>query len=106
MMTEIDVRCAKDKNTCPVVNLEPWTQEMISQQAHIYERLMQICIDASNCKSWTTWGYTDYLYFLQNDPEQKAMLWDVDFNPKMAKTSVANVLLAADRAQVIVSFIL
>lgn len=68
-LTEIDVRCGKNKDTYSYCDLEEgdeWTSDMLNAQAAIYRKLMNKCIYKTNCLSYEAWGYTDKYSFLSS----------------------------------------
>ena len=56
-ITELEVKCCSNcKDTCP---FEVWTTELLQQQADVYSKMYQVCIDEPNCTATTSWGFTD-----------------------------------------------
>jgi len=69
--TELDIK-TPDKN--------------FTRQANFYGKLLQICLNYSNCRSFETWGYTDKYTWLGTD--QYPLIYDTEFKPKPAVSSL------------------
>ena len=72
---------------------------MLTRQAEIYEKLITMCIEQSNCVAWNVWGFSDAVS--QAAPQNPA-LWDNEFIPKKAQEYVLAALQNADRSSVAV----
>ena len=59
-ITELDIKC----KTCG----ENWSDADLKEQADVYEKLLDVCLSAANCKSFETWGFTDKYSWLP-DPQ-------------------------------------
>ncbi len=82
-ITEMDVRM-------PL----PPTEEKLSQQARVYERMLNVCLDASNCSAFVTWGVTDRYSWIPDvfEGEGAALLFDEQYAPKPAYDALQNAL--------------
>jgi endo-1,4-beta-xylanase len=66
-------------------------------QAEQYKAALSACIESSNCTSFTTWGISDafgstteiHLYPLSYGDD---LLWDSQFNPKLAFSALQSLL--------------
>jgi len=81
-MTEIDVSCASYGNTCT-----SWNAQKAQQQAEVYAALLEACLSFSNCKSFTSWGFTDKYTWL---PGQHPLPFDENYQPKPAFGALIN----------------
>lgn len=61
--TEIDVRCSQF-SSIPCELSSPWPSANLTQQAKIYNKLLNICLSSPNCLSFETWGFTDKYSFV------------------------------------------
>jgi len=61
--TEIDIRCSQF-SSIPCTLSSPWPQANLTQQAKAYKTLLNICLNAPNCLSFETWGFTDKYSFV------------------------------------------
>eukprot|EP01124_Arcella_intermedia_P006193 TRINITY_DN1363_c0_g2_i1.p1 TRINITY_DN1363_c0_g2~~TRINITY_DN1363_c0_g2_i1.p1 ORF type:complete len:345 (-),score=28.77 TRINITY_DN1363_c0_g2_i1:53-1087(-) len=75
-MTEIDVSCASYGSSCT-----SWDGQKEQEQAAVYSALLDACLSFSNCKSFTSWGFTDKYTWL---PGQHPLPFDENFKPKLA----------------------
>ena len=94
-ITELDVRIP-----------EPATYAEKLRQADIYEDILQICLDAENCKAFVTWGFTDLHSWVPDIsrsmdnpwPEcqeagcESALIFDEIYQPKPAYNSIKELL--------------
>ena len=80
--TEIDVKCHMKNGKC-----KSWTESELQKQANVYQKLLQACLEAANCESFETWGFTDKYTWLPSP--QNGLPFDSD----MAKKSAYQALL-------------
>jgi endo-1,4-beta-xylanase len=83
--TEMDVKCTPGSKGCQ----HQWTHQLYEQQANVYGKLLQICLDAPNCKNYETWGETDRYSWLFNGAN--GLPFDKDLKPKPAFTKMLEV---------------
>ena len=70
-------------------------------QASYYRRLLDACLGARSCRSFTVWGFTDkYSWVPVFFPAEGAatVMWE-DFTPKPAYYTLRDTLLAARRSR-------
>jgi len=92
-MTEIDIKCRlKEDKTCV-----EWTDETLALQTKAYEGLLRACLEAKNCKSFETWGFTDKYSWLRETPNMNGLPFDKDFQKKGAYTGMLNLLKSFPR---------
>jgi endo-1,4-beta-xylanase len=70
--------------------------EKLSQQAQVYAEVLQACLQAQNCTSFSLWGFTDQYTWI---PEQigksdTPLIFDKAYQPKPAYTAISNTLRA------------
>jgi endo-1,4-beta-xylanase len=82
-ITEMDVRIQ-----------QPVTENQLTKQANIYYNAMQTCLNATNCKAFVMWGFTDlYSWIPGSFPGYgSALIFDEFFNPKPAYDALMQVL--------------
>ena len=51
-ITEMDIKCV------PKGSSKPCTPELLDAQAKLYADILGACLEAPNCKSFETWGFT------------------------------------------------
>jgi len=81
-MTEIDVKCANGGGSC--------TDAKLKTQATIYARLLDVCLDTPNCKSYQSWGFTDKYTWLSST--YKPLPFDASYKAKHAYDSLLSTL--------------
>jgi len=86
-MTEIDVSCATNGQACT------WTPEKATQQATVYQGLLQQCVDQPKCTNFETWGYTDKYTWLST--ADHPLPFDENYKPKPAFNSLLQTLIKA-----------
>lgn len=82
-ITELDVRIQNGSGS---------TEERLNAQAEVYDDMLAVCLDASNCTAFTTWGVTDRYSWIPGftgNPDAPLM-FDTNYQPKPAYNSVAN----------------
>jgi endo-1,4-beta-xylanase len=77
-----------------------FTEAVAIQQAGVYYQIMQVCLDNPACLGLSTWGLTDSRTWLRmpeffNNPEVAPLLFDEDYQPKLAYTALADVMARA-----------
>ena len=72
----------------------PATADSLAAQADVYADVMQACLDAPACSSFTTWGFTDrYSWIPGRFPGFGAALpFDASFRPKPAYDALCDLL--------------
>ncbi len=82
-ITEIDVRIR-----------QPSRAGDLERQAQIYRDMLQVCLQAENCTSFTTWGFTDRHSWVPTHFEGwgEALIFDKNYQPKPAYRSLLEVL--------------
>jgi endo-1,4-beta-xylanase len=85
-ITEMDVRIQYSRDTTPV---------RLERQAQTYQRIMQACLNASNCWSFTTWGLTDHYSWIPGytGHPDAPLLFDEQFQPKPAYDALKTILI-------------
>ena len=51
-ITEMDIKCV------PKGSSKPCTPDLLDAQAKLYADILGACLEAPNCKSFETWGFT------------------------------------------------
>ena len=51
-ITEMDIKCV------PKGSSKPCTPDLLDAQAKLYADILGVCLEAPNCKSFETWGFT------------------------------------------------
>lgn len=82
-ITEIDVKIRN-----------PATERDLVAQARIYRKMLEVCLSADNCKSFTFWGFTDrYSWIPEFFPGwDSALIFDRSYRPKPAYREILNSL--------------
>lgn len=82
-ITEMDVRI-------PL----PATESKLTQQADVYQTVMEVCLEAWNCTSFVLWGFTDRYSWIPGWYEGygSALIFDEDLAPKFAYEALQNAL--------------
>lgn len=72
----------------------PATADDFRGQARVYLNMLQACLLASRCRSFSTWGVTDrYSWIPESFPGLgDALLFDQDYQPKSAYFSICSLL--------------
>jgi endo-1,4-beta-xylanase len=72
----------------------PATADDFRAQARVYLNMLQACLLASRCRSFSTWGVTDrYSWIPESFPGLgDALLFDQDYQPKSAYFSICSLL--------------
>jgi endo-1,4-beta-xylanase len=81
--TEIDVKCSTN---CP----NPWPTSYLDKQAHVYRKLVEICLQEDNCESFETWGVTDKYSWLAKN--QNGLMFNEGYGKKPAYWTVLDAL--------------
>lgn len=68
---------------------------MLQQQANTYRDLLKVCLEASNCESFETWGFTDKYSWLAK-PEN-GLPFDAQLNRKKAYYEMRGLLKSFPR---------
>lgn len=70
--------------------------EIFRRQAGDYRRVLQVCLDVEACTAFITWGVSDNFSWIrgwsEGNPEAKPLLFDDDYQPKLAYFAVADLL--------------
>lgn len=75
-ITEMDIPITKFKGT---------REEQLAAQAKMYREFLQVCLEASNCKALSMWGFTDRHSWLTSFTGGKSpLLFDENYHPKPA----------------------
>jgi len=84
-ITEMDVQIHDGKGT---------REEKLAAQAEVYRDILRVCLDAPNCKSFATWGFSDKYswipYFF--DRPDSPLLFDEEYSPKPAYNALVEEL--------------
>ena len=88
-MTEIDVSC---KLLFPGPTCAEWTREAYLAQTMIYTEILTACLNAPNCKSFETWGWTDKYTWLHQAKDMNPLPFDKDFNKKSSFFAMIKIL--------------
>ncbi|NEQ67764.1 MAG: endo-1,4-beta-xylanase, partial [Symploca sp. SIO2D2] len=84
-ITEMDVQIYDGKGT---------REEKLAAQAEVYRDILRVCLDAPNCKSFATWGFSDKYswipYFF--DRPDSPLLFDESYRPKPAYNALVEEL--------------
>lgn len=76
MFTEMDV---------PINQFSGTKEEQLEAQAEMYRDFMKVCLEASNCNTLMTWGFTDRYTWLKGFTGGKdPLLFDESYRPKPA----------------------
>jgi endo-1,4-beta-xylanase len=86
-ITEMDVQIQNGQGTM---------DERFNAQAQVYRDVMNVCLNAPNCTSFVTWGFTDrYSWIPQFTGNADApLLFTEGYTPKPAYTSLIDILAA------------
>lgn len=81
-ITELDIRLTSD------------TSSQFQQQASLYSKIANLCLENPNCKVLQTWGFTDRHSWLNGETPGKGwpLLWDVEYAKKPAYYGVLDAL--------------
>ena len=84
-VTEMDVRIQQSASAAALVS-----------QAETYQQMMQACLDAVNCNTFATWGFSDRYSWIPDAFEDygRALPFDEDFKPKPTYQELVNTLEA------------
>jgi len=90
--TQVDVSCGGWPDYgCPV-----WGDAQRQQQARVYAGLLGACMDAPNCKSFETWGFTDAHTWLSpngvSGDDEHPLPFDAAYTRKPAYDALAEAL--------------
>ena len=88
-ITELDIACT----TCG----EVWTEAEKQLQAKVYTDLLNVCLQAENCRSYEVWGFTDKYSWLTGNSEGDLM--DSNMVPKKAYYEVHTALKEFSRTE-------
>jgi endo-1,4-beta-xylanase len=72
-ITELDIKC----KICG----ENWSDADLKEQADVYEKLLDVCLSAANCRSFETWGFTDKYSWLPDPQDGLPMDRQMKANP-------------------------
>lgn len=84
-ITEMDVRIHGGRGT---------RQEKLATQAKLYREMLQACLDASNCTTFVTWGFSDrhsWIPSYYGHPDSP-LIFDESFRPKPAYNALIELL--------------
>lgn len=82
--SEVDVGISKGIGT---------TTQRLAAQADIYRDVFQLCVDAEPCSMFVVWGLSDQHSWRRDaDPNERALLFDDDYQPKPAYDALIDVL--------------
>ena len=84
-ITELDIKCV------PMKSGRPCTQDLLNAQAQLYTNILKVCLQAPNCKSFETWGFTDKHTWIGSD--SAPLLFDTQYRPKPAFDALINLML-------------
>ena len=80
MFTEMDV---------PINQFPGTEEEQLAAQAEMYRDFLNICLEASNCNTMLTWGFTDRYTWLTGFTGGKApLIFDESYRPKPAYSAM------------------
>jgi endo-1,4-beta-xylanase len=87
IITELDIKILKTDYTAN-------STLQLNNQAECYRRLIRLCLDNSNCKTFMTWGFTDLYSWIPGftPTYDYSLLFDTNYAPKPAYTSILNEL--------------
>jgi len=89
-ITEMDVQIYDGKGT---------REEKLAAQAEVYRDILRVCLDAPNCKSFATWGFSDKYswipYFF--DRPDSPLIFDESYRPKPAYNALVEELQGASQ---------
>ncbi len=84
-ITEIDVRIQNGSGS---------TEERLRAQAQIYRDMLSVCLNATNCPAFVTWGVSDQYSWIPGftgNPDAP-LLFDASFQPKPAYNALVELL--------------
>ena len=87
--TEIDIKCKGSSDDFTKCDHE-WNMDDEAKQAKLYGELLKICLDATNCQVFSTWGITDKYAKLHD--MANGLLFDDQLKPKGAYHRLLDVL--------------
>lgn len=64
------------------ISFDSWSSAAEKQQGDMYAKLLKICLDASNCKNFETWGFTDASTWISGN--KHPLPFDENYRPKAA----------------------
>ena len=87
IITELEVKILKTDYTAN-------STLQLSNQAECYRRLIRLCLDNPNCKTFMTWGFTDLYSWIPGftPAYDYSLLFDTNYAPKPAYFSILNEL--------------
>ena len=88
IITELDIRILKTNYTADPAK---W----LVYQAEDYRKMIRLCLDNPNSKSFVTWGFTDKYSWIPNftnNLSDYSLIFDTSYSPKPAYTSILNEL--------------
>jgi len=70
------------------------TAEKLDAQADVYARMLEVCLAAPNCTSFTMWGFTDRYSWIPHHFEGRGsgLIFDEAYQPKPAYRALCGVL--------------
>jgi len=61
MFSGVDVVCNRFGNPALcTIESDPWPVESLKLQGRIYSKLLNLCLYATNCDNFITWGFSDW----------------------------------------------
>lgn len=83
--TELDIQIEDGKGT---------KEKRLVEQAEIYRDMIRVCLDATNCTAFITWGFTDRYTWLGDltGKIEAPLLFDTAYRPKPSYQSIAEEL--------------
>jgi len=88
IITELDIRILKTNYTADPAK---W----LAYQAEDYRKMIRLCLDNPNSKTFVTWGFTDKYSWIPNftnNLSDYSLIFDTSYMPKPAYTSLLNEL--------------
>jgi endo-1,4-beta-xylanase len=84
-ITEMDVQIQNGTGT---------TAERLAAQAKIYREMLQVCLEAKNCKAFVTWGFTDAYSWIPGftGHPDAGLIFDKNYQPKPAFSALIELL--------------
>jgi len=95
-VTECDVNISSQIAAVPGSTQE----ERYESQAHVYQAMLDACLESEACRSFAVFGFWDPASWLtlSGFPDASACLFDESWKAKPAYTALQDVLAAAERA--------
>ena len=90
-ITEMDIECGQRASNGTTIPCQSFTKQIETQQAQMYQTVLNACLNVPNCKNFETWGYTDR--YTWRGSNEYPLPWDCNYNPKTAAYYIENALL-------------